>query len=173
MFTLLIILASLLLTFQNCGETARNTGFLEQGADLLQSNSCPGTNCVTSADYLWMSIREYEPYKIEISTLNVGHFNIGGQCGVGDFPNHSFVWELREGFGAQNIVGQGFSDDRCDNGRFIVPILPNGGFVIQPDQRYTLRMELVGVTSTNEEVSNPMPNNQGSLDILFTTNPPF
>lgn len=170
--TLLVFLAGIILTFQNCGETARNTGILQQTEAYLEPASCPTGSCLTSADYLWLNIREYNPYQIEISTLNTGHFNVSGLCGVGDFANHSFVWELVEGFGSQRVVGQGFSDNRCVNGRFVVPIVPNGTVVIQPDQRYTLFIELVGITDSNEEVSNPMPNNQGTLDILFTTTPP-
>ncbi len=170
--SILVFLTAIILTFQNCGETARNTGILQQTSDTLQSEACANDSCVNSADYLWLSIREYEPYKIEIATLNVGHFNVGGLCGAGDFATHSFIWELVEGFGQQRLVGQGFEDDRCVNGRFIVPIVPNGNVTIMPDQRYTLTLELVGITETNEEVSNPMPNNQGSLDILFTSTPP-
>ncbi len=170
---LLILISGIVLTFQNCGETARNTGLLQQTENVLGSDTCPTTSCLQPADFLWMTIREYEPYKIEISTLNVGHFNVGGLCGTGEFQQHSFVWELREGFGNQEVVGQGAEDNLCEFGRFMVPITPNGAVVIQPDQRYTLTMELVGITATNEEISNPMPNNLGTLDILFTTTPPF
>lgn len=166
---ILLVLAGIILSFQNCGETARND-VLSQSADLLQSD-CEDGSCLQAADFLWMSIREYEPYKIQLVTVNVGHFNVGGQCGTGTFARHSFLWELREGFGQQRVVGQGFADDRCNSGQFIVPIVPNQ-LALQPDERYTLTMELVGITDTNAEVSNPMPANQGSLDIIFTTDPP-
>lgn len=174
-FAILLILSAILVAFQNCGESARNTGLLQQSQNALSSTSadnCPQGVCSEAGQFVWMSIREYEPYKIQISTLNAGHFNVGGQCGVGGFPHHSFIWELREGFGAQNIVGQGFSDDLCLSGLFNVPIIPNSVGTIQPDQRYTLNMRLVGVNENNEEVSNPQPSNQGSLDILFTTDAP-
>lgn len=172
-FALLIFLAAIAISFQNCGASTRSADMLGQSNIALNSNNCDSQGtCTSSADYLWMRIREYEPYRIEHSTLNVGHFNVGGQCGIGDFNVHSFVWELREAFGNQSVVGQGSIDNRCANGQFAVPVILNQVALVQPDQRYTLYLELVGVTDTNQEVSNPMPNSQGTLDIIFTSTPP-
>lgn len=167
----MVFLFGSLLAFQNCGESVRNTGLLAQDSSILQQSNCEETNtCTQPAEYLWLQIREYEPYKIQISTVQT-HFNVGGRCGVGSFSNHSFLWELREGFGDQAVVGQGFEDNRCLNGQFIVPII-NNQLALVPNQRYTLTMELVGVTEANTEVSNPNPSNVATLDILFTTEPP-
>ncbi len=170
-FVALSILLGILLAFQNCGEVSRTNDLL-QDSDYLSETSCVGEeSCGQNADYLWLRIREYEPYKIQIATVNGGHFNVGGQCGVGTFTKHSFLWEIREGFGSQSVVGQGFRDDRCINGQFSVPINPKLK-PLEVDKRYTLSLELVGITETGAEVSNPMPSNLGTLDVIFTTEPP-
>ncbi len=161
----------ILLGFQNCGDNlTRDT--LSMAEEALTPQQCSEGNCATSANQLWMTIREFDPYKIEYSTLNNGgHFNVGGICGVGQFRHHSFLFEMREGFGAQKVVAQGFVDDRCESGRFVVPILINKEPVV-PDRMYTLSLELVGLTDTNQQVSNPMPSNLGSLNVIFTFEPP-
>lgn len=166
--SLLALLAGILLSFQNCGEQ-RGNDFLDLAEEqFASSQDCQETNtCLQRQDLLWMVIREYSPYRIDITTLNTGHFNVGGICGVGDFVNHSFLWELRSAFN-DTIVGQGFSDNLCDNGRFSVPIVPNTAPVI-PDQRYILDMELVGLQENGAQVSNPMPSNRSSLDIIFSS----
>jgi hypothetical protein len=175
----IILLGALVFAFQNCGETARNTGILQQSQTLFQAENCPEGQCVSAAETLWMVIREFDPYRIDITSLNAGHFNVSGMCGTGNFAQHSFIWEMRQGFGNQQVVGRGVVDNRCVTGRFSVPIGPNiavdsNGDLIQifADQRYTVTIELVGVTLSNEEVSNPMPNNQGTLDVIFTSTPP-
>lgn len=167
-----IILGLTMLGFQNCGDNlTRDT--LSLAEEAISSGQCEEGVCQSLATQLWMTIREFEPYKIEYSTLDAGaHFNVGGTCGVGMFRHHSFLYELRQGFGDQKIVAQGFVDDRCDSGRFVVPIVINKA-PVQPDSRYNLTMELVGLTETNQQVSNPMPSNIGTLDVIFTLDPPF
>lgn len=161
------LLASIVL-FQNCGETARNTTILAD--DYLASSGCNGLDCNAPEELLWVQIREYEPYKVQIATLE-GHFTVGGQCGTGTFSSHSFLWELREGFGRQQVIAAGFSDSRCYLGQFQVPIIFNG---LPPtaDQRYQLTMEIVGIGAGGEQVSNPLPASNASLDVIFTTDPP-
>ncbi len=166
-----LLVGTLLFVYQNCGQSVQNSDFLDQTEQLVATSLCEGGGCTEASELLWLKIREYEPYRIHIATVNFGHFNVGGRCGVGTFGRHSFLWELREGFGSQRLVGQGFQDDRCEFGQFIVPIVPNQLGLV-PDQRYQLSMELVGITSSNREVSNPTPNNQATLDIIFTSEPP-
>ena len=169
--SLLALLAGILFSFQNCGST-QGTDFLRAGEDEINSSQqCTETGtCLQEQDLIWMVIREYSPYKVNIQALNAGHINVGGVCGIGTFVNHSFLWELRQGFGSQTVVGQGFSDNLCNNGRFSVPVIPNMGSVI-PDQLYILEMELVGLQENGAQVSNPMPTNRGSLDIIFESQP--
>lgn len=171
-FGIIILLLGIVVSFQNCGETAANSNLLSQmDESLAQSSECSAEGCDQGAEFLWLQIREYNPYKIELATMNIGHFNVAGQCGTSTFSKHSFVWQLYEGFGQQQLVGQGAVDDRCVNGQFVVPIVPNE-IAIVPDQRYTLNIELVGVDANNEEIVNPMRNSQGTLDVIFTTEAP-
>ncbi len=161
----------ILLAFQNCGDSARVNMILADENSSSFADDCIGLECVSPEELLWLKIREYEPYKILFSTqAAVGHFNVGGQCGTGLFENHTFLWELREGFGAQNVVGRGFADNRCYLGQFQVPISPNISPIF-PDQRYQLQLELVGVGTSNEQFTNPMPSNKATLDILFLSTP--
>lgn len=160
-----------MLSFQNCGDTGRNSNFLNLAEESINQNSaCPNGNCGSDADNLWMQIREYDPYRIQFTTLSQGFFSVGGICGTGNFSNHSFLWVLQESFGAQDIVGQGFSDNLCDSGKFVLPVVPNRKPMV-PDSLYTLEVELVGVTESLQQVSNPMPSNVGVLDIILTTQP--
>jgi hypothetical protein len=171
-FNQLVLLVSsfgLLLVFQNCGENAAVDPLI-QNELLLSENQQICTDCSSAGSFLWLSIREYDPYKIDISTVTT-HFFVSGQCGTSNFANHSFHWELREGFGAQNLVGRGTSDNRCDTGQFMVPIIPNEAD-LQPDRRYTLQLEIVGINNNGQEIRNPAPSNQGALDIIFTSEPP-
>ncbi len=171
---LLVFLAFgiLLLSFQNCGnDLTRDT--LSLAEETLNPEECVEGNCATNANQLWMTLREFDPYKIEYATLGAGgHFNVGGICGVGSFDHHSFLYELREGFGAQTVVAQGFIDDRCVAGRFVVPIVINKVAVVT-ERRYNLTIELVGLTETNQQISNPMTSNIGTLDVIFTFEAPF
>lgn len=131
------------------------------------TDPCVGLECMNSQELLWLSIREYEPYRIDYDLhLQAGYFYVGGQCGIGLFANHTFLWELREGFGAQNVVGRGFSDNSCHNGQFQVLITPNAGNILV-DRRYQLSLELVGIGEGGVQYTNPMPSNKGSLDVLF------
>ena len=168
-YVILTLLASLLLLFQNCGDPARSRSiFLDQE---IGSSECSSIDCTASEELLWMQIREYEPYKIQFASLG-SHFTVGGQCGVSVFNNHSFLWELREGFGTQQVIASGFSDDRCDLGQFQVPIIFNGTVTPTPDQRYQLSMEIVGISANGEQLSNPSPVSKASLDVIFTTEAP-
>jgi len=165
-----ITLLVLVFIFQNCGDSARVSLVTAERYNSSLNQDCNGLECVNPEELLWIKIREYEPYKIHHPTfLEVGHFTIGGQCGTGLFENHTFLWEIREGFGAQAVVGRGFSDNRCYLGQFQIPVAANiiNGNPIRANQRYQLRVELVGVGSSNEQFTNPMPTNKSSLDILF------
>jgi hypothetical protein len=124
-FNQLVLLVSsfgLLLVFQNCGENAAVDPLI-QNELLLSENQQICTDCSSAGSFLWLSIREYDPYKIDISTVTT-HFFVSGQCGTSNFANHSFHWELREGFGAQNLVGRGTSDNRCDTGQLWCLLFP-------------------------------------------------
>ncbi|MEM7647469.1 MAG: hypothetical protein AAF203_11205 [Pseudomonadota bacterium] len=166
LFSLILGLLIITLTFQNCGDSARNQLVLLDQVDEASLNACEGQECLLSAELLWLLIREYEPYRVDITSLVAGHFTVGGQCGVGAFANHSFVWELREGFGAQRIVGRGVADNRCDLGQFQIPIVLN---IADPevDQRYQLLVEIVGIDENNSRITNPQPAARGALDIIF------
>jgi hypothetical protein len=167
-YFILASLISILLLFQNCGDTARSTTiFADQ---YLSSNGCQTLDCSTSENLLWMQIREYEPYRVQYATLG-SHFNVGGQCGIGTFKNHSFLWELREGFGTQRVISTGYSDNRCNLGQFQVPIIFNS-IIPNPDQRYQLTMEIVGISSSGEQIANSLPASRSSLDVIFTTSAP-
>lgn len=169
---IVVILSAVLFSFQNCGGSLPSTNFINQAEEILsESGACPNGVCYSESEYLWLQIREYNPYKIQISTLNQGYFNVGGICGTGNFANHSFLWVMKESFGTQDVVGQGFEDNLCESGKFILPIVPNRKPVI-PDSMYFLEVELVGVNGDLQQVSNPMPSNIGVLDIVFTTDAP-
>lgn len=156
------------MAFQNCGETNRSVGiFADQSAQFWASENCEYGRCDGSAELLWMRIREYEPYKVNHGVAtSLGYFTVGGQCGIGHFPSHYFEWNLREGFGGQNVIASGTANNLCDLGQFQVPIFFEGA-TPQVNQRYQLTVEIVGVTFEGEHVINPMPTNSSRLDVLF------
>lgn len=165
-FAIISILASVFLAFQNCGETvpqANNFGQVTQSAE----SDCRGVDCFAAEELLWLRIREYDPYRISLRNLPSFQFNIGGQCGVGTFEQHTFAYEMIEAFGQQRVVGRGFVDNRCDLGQFSVPITPNIDSNILENQRYTVTLELVGISNDGEQFTNPSPTNQGRLDVIF------
>ena len=111
-FSFMVGLAVCALAFQNCSESTRNdTIFIE---DVVSGSSvdCEENDCLQNAGLLWLVIREFEPYRVDIASLGAGHFTVGGQCGAGTFPSHEFVWELREGFGRQEVIGRGVAENR-------------------------------------------------------------
>lgn len=168
-FSLLAILTIFVLAFQNCGEMARNTTVFTDQYASASADSCQGIDCTPPEELLWLKILEYEPYKIQFSSITAGHFNIAGQCGVSTFPEHSFVYELRQAFGSEVVVGRGFIDNRCDLGQFSVPITANLSIPLQPDRRYRVSLELIGITRRGEQFTNPNPVNQASLEVIFTS----
>ena len=166
---ILVALAGILIGFQNCGELVGADRLAEATAD-LESNSCEDfAECYQSEELIWLVIREYSPLRLDISSLDDGHVFVGGVCGTGTYVNHRFVWRLRRGFGEQITVGQGFSDNLCDNGRFSLPVVPNVE-PVEPDRLYILDVELLGVDENAVTFGNSMPSNRGTLDIIFESN---
>ena len=167
-FLTLIFVGSAMLIFQNCGESARTVGLFADEIDQSStSTQCQTSNCTNPGQLLWLSIREYEPYKLNYDdVIRLGYFTVGGQCGIGFFPNHYFEWTLREGFGGQNVIASGTSDNLCDLGQFQLPIEFNGAQPPQANQRYQLTVDLIGVNENFQQFTNPMPANNGSVDIL-------
>jgi hypothetical protein len=169
-FLVLTLLASIVFSFQNCGETARTVGlFADEYSDFNSLTHCQTPECRNSAEMLWMRIREYEPYKVNHETaVTLRYISVGGQCGIGFFPNHYFEWTLREGFGAQNLVAAGSADNICDMGQFQLPILLDPARLPIVDRRYQLTVELIGINDNFQQVTNPQPANNATLDILFS-----
>lgn len=168
-FLALIFIGSALLAFQNCGESARTVGiFADELDESSASAQCQTAECTDSGQLLWLSIREYEPYKLNFDDiLRLGYFTVGGQCGIGFFSNHYFEWTLREGFGGQNIIASGAGDNLCDLGQFQLFVEFNGTQPPQANQRYQLTVDLIGVNQNFQQFSNPMPANNATLDVLF------
>lgn len=172
---IMALLGAMLVVYQNCGNAVRTQGlFAEQVANSSVEDDCDSSYCVTPAELLWIKIRESEPYKVDMATLNegLGHFTVSGKCGIGTFENHSIIFEIRESFGAQRVIGAGQWDNRCDLGQFQVPIISNisSSLTFQPDRKYILRLEIIGLGEGNEPISNPMPANISSLDVVFVSN---
>ncbi len=170
-FLTLIFIGTALLVFQNCGDSARTIGlFADELGESSTSAQCQTPDCANPGQLLWLSIREYEPYKLNFDDIvRLGYFNVGGQCGIGFFPNHYFEWTLREGFGGQNIIASGAKDNLCDLGQFQLSVEFNGAQPPQANQRYQLTVDLIGVNENFQQFSNPMPANNATLDILFLT----
>mgnify|MGYP006224792525 FL=1 len=166
-FAFFLGLGIISLSFQNCGELGAGQNAFLNSLDDETSSSCEGVNCFHNPEFLWVSIREYEPYRVNMNSLVGGHFMVGGQCGVGQFASHIFVWEYREGFGTQQVVGQGTEEDPCDVGIFQLPVVSNMGVSLQADQRYILDVHIQGYDQEGEVYSNPMPSGRASLEVLF------
>ena len=157
-------LFSLVLAFQNCGDTSRqNTVLIAQFVDA--SSACDQGDCSSYDELLWMQIREYEPYKVPAQNLGT-HFTVGGQCGTAGLRNHSFRWQLREGFGAQRIIASNSSNNTCVLGQFQVPII-FGSIAPDLNSRYQLSMEIIGYNDRGEVLTNSLPASQSSIDVIF------
>ena len=156
----------LTMAFQNCGDLTETTLFSQSSQSTPDSNTdCKSLECFISSDLLWIQIREFEPYVIKLSNIET-HFTVGGQCGVGGFPNHRFHWVLRENFGSEQIIGRGSADNLCQTGQFQIPIIANEDtFVV--DQRYEVTLELVGIDRNGTAVAGYSPYRIGSLGVLI------
>lgn len=165
------ITISLLLVFQNCGETPGEASFFDESNSTLLNEDCLTTSCSSPEDHLWLRIRDYDPLKISLASYNAMNkiFNIGGECGTSTFKEHSFRYTLVEAFGSQTEVGSKELVNLCKNGRFSLTIKPY--LELKTDERYQLRVEILGIDSkTYERVSNPMPSSIGNLDVVITKN---
>lgn len=162
----LMIVAVLVISFQSCGETARNRVFFVEDYNQASLSGCKSiADCTPSSALLWLKIGEYEPYQMDYSTLSQNYFMISGKCGTSTFPAHGFRYKLVKGFGDQAVVGQRFVENRCELGQFSVPIHWNT--TIEPNQLYIVSLELVGIGEDGELISNPSPANKQSLDVIF------
>lgn len=146
----------------------QNLAVLEDSVNSLSTDDCNFGDCGGYSELLWMQIREYEPYRVPAQNLGT-HFTVGGQCGTAGLRNHSFRWELREGFGAQRIIASNTSDNTCVLGQFQVPII-FGTIAPNLDSRYQLSMEIIGYDDRGNTLVNPMPASKSSLEVLFTLN---
>ena len=160
----MVSLAFVLVSYQNCGGDVRTQGlFSEELSSSSVEEGCSSSACVRPEELLWIKIRESEPYRLNIQNIST-HYTVGGVCGIGTFKSHSVIYEVKEAFGTQNVVGAGYFDDICDLGHFQIAISQNSYIV---DQKYVLTLELVGLGEGKEPISNPMPSNISTIEVIF------
>ena len=75
---------------------------------------------------------------------------------MGGFPQHRFHWVLTENFGNEDVIGRGSVDNVCLSGQFQIPIIANQK-TFEVDQRYEVRLEIVGIDKNNSEIAGYSP----------------
>ena len=149
--------------FQNCGGLSERALFSNASHNPISNVECESLECFRSSDFLWLQIREFEPYQIKISNIQ-SHFTVGGYCGVGGFSNHRFHWELHENFGAEELVGRGSADDLCDSGQFQIPVIANQK-TFSMNRQYVVTLKLVGIQ--NGVSVGGFPYGEGRVNVLI------
>lgn len=135
----------LLIFFQNCGGLSERALFSDAGHyGSTPTDECESLECFRSGDFVWLQIREFEPYQIRISNIEGNYFTVGGYCGVGGFSNHRFEWELHENFGAEKLIGRGSENNLCNTGKFQVPIIANQE-TLNVNRQYMVTLRLIGI----------------------------
>ena len=155
----------LLIFFQNCGGLSETALFSDASHySSVLGDECESLECFRSGDFIWLQVREFEPYQIKISNIEGNYFTVGGYCGVGGFSSHRFEWELHENFGAERLIGRGFEDNLCDAGKFQIPIIANQE-IFTVNRQYVVTLRLLGVH--NGLVVKGFPYGEGRVNVLI------
>jgi len=160
----LILLAGILIGYQNCG-TVENNSIFDNQSPSLGDPGCGAEFCISGAE-TYLRIRDSDPLRINSETHVPGldSIRVSGSCGTGVNESAQISWNLTQGQG-RLPVSQGIVQDACVNSRFSIAFTSPTDFA--EGTIYQVFLTIAGVTGGVVN-SNTSVDASGQVSVLLT-----